>query len=450
VNTVDYIIDLLAGFSVVQSGVVYYGVPENSPPNAKIIIIPFVWNFEVTTLPVVPLQLVDGTPILFGNPEIEYKNNRLIVHADIIVSSFFLLSRYEEILKPNCRDQHGRFCAKDSIIFQQGYGNRPLVDEYGVLLREWLRKVGINIPEEKQGFNKIYLTHDVDIPFRFERLTGMVKQTFKNIFHYHFSAMPLEKFMNEEFDEYNTFSEVVTYDNQFKNTLEMSKTAVNIVYFFISAGSFFNRKYYNFSSRKIERLLTFLKKTDVQFGYHASYEAGSSPQRIFREIIRLNKKLGIKTTLSRHHFLRWSAPDHVTYLERAGITDDFTMSYADAVGFRVGTCRPYRFINPYTGLLTNIVIHPLNIMECTLNNTAYMNLKYEDALRCSQKIINQVYRHNGDLSLLWHNTAFTDLDYQKKLYLAIFNYIKDLIRNNIISTGPGINKKTDAYENTNC
>ena len=31
---------------------------------------------------------------------------------------------------------------------------------------------------------------------------------------------------------------------------------------------------------------------------------------------------------------------------RAGITDDFTMGYADIAGFRLGTCRSVRWINP--------------------------------------------------------------------------------------------------------
>ncbi|MDR1239290.1 MAG: polysaccharide deacetylase family protein [Treponema sp.] len=420
-NTIDYIIDLLAGLPVVQSGVVYYGIPKNSPSHAKIIIIPAVQDFEITALPIVPLQLIAGTPLLFGVPKIEKRDDKLIIHADIIASSFFLLSRYEEILKPECRDQHGRFCAKDSILFQQGYGNRPLVDEYGALLRKWLRDVGVAVSPEQKGFSKIYLTHDVDVPFRFERLTAVCKQYIKNMLHYHYCSSPFKKYMNERLDDCYTFPAIINYDRNCKEKLP--HIPVESIYFLISAGSLFHRRYYHFTSRKIARLIEVLKKSGAVLGLHVSYEAGTDPQKLSNDVKRLTKMLGSFNGFSRHHFLQWREPEDVVYMEQSGITDDFTVSYADAVGFRVGTCHPYRFINPRTKTLTKVVIHPLEIMECTLERAAYMHLKYEDAFEYCKEVINQVYTHNGELVLLWHNTEFLGLNYQEKLYRRVLDYI---------------------------
>jgi hypothetical protein len=420
-NTIDYIINFLAKFSVAQQGIVYYGVPGNSPPDAKIIIIPIVRDLEITTLPVVPLQFVDGTPILFGNPKIDYENGKLVIYADIIASSFFLLSRYEEILKPECRDQHGRFCAKDSVIFQQGYGNSPLVDKYGVLLRKWLREMGVAVPPEQKGFSKIYLTHDVDVPFRFERLITVCKQCIRNAICYHSSKSPLKKFMDEHSDEYYTFPAIIRYDQECKKKLP--HIPIESIYFLISAGSILNRKYYNFTSRKTCRLIKILDESGAILGFHVSYEAGVDPKKIPHEITRLKKILRQYTGFSRHHFLQWREPEDVVYIEQVGITDDFTLSYADAAGFRVGTCRPYRFINPCTKMLTNVVIHPLEIMECTLDRAAYMHLEYEGAFEYCKEVINQVHTHNGELVLLWHNTEFLGLNYQEKLYRRVLDYI---------------------------
>jgi hypothetical protein len=420
---IDYIIDFLSGFSVAQTYVVYYGILESSPPNAKIIIIPAVQDFGITVLPVVPLQSIDGTPLLFGVPKIEKRDDKLVVHADIIASAFFLLSRYEEILKPEYRDQHGRFCAKDSIIFQQGYGNRPLVDEYGALLRKWLRKIGVTVPPERKGFSKIYLTHDVDIPFRFERVITACKQYIKNAIHYNYSKSPLKKFMDEHFDEYYTFPAIINYDWECKKKL--AHIPIESIYFLISAGSVLNRKYYNFISRKTCRLIRALDESGAIIGFHVSYEAGVDPKKISCEVARLKKNLKEYRGFSRHHFLQWREPEDVIYMEQAGITDDFTLSYADTAGFRVGTCRPYRFINPRTKTLTNVIIHPLEIMEGTLDRAAYMHLEYEDAFKYCKEIINQVYMHNGELVLLWHNTEFLGLNYQEKLYKNILDYIAE-------------------------
>jgi len=417
--------NFLARFPVSELGIVHYGNIEDVSNNSKIIIVPAFLNLEITKLPETPFELIDDTPILYGNSKIERQNGKIIVHADIIAASFFMLSRYEEILKPDSRDQHGRFCAKDSIIFQQGYGNRPLVDEYGILFRKWLREVGVNIPHEEKGFSKIYLTHDVDIPFRFESFYMVCKQVIKNILHYNYSSSPLKKYFNVQYDEYFTFDKIVKYDRTLQESLQY--IFVESVYFLITAGSSFNRKYYNFNSQKIKYLINFLKTSNAKLGLHVSYEGGVNPEKIKYEVDQIKKKLGLITLISRHHFLQWREPEDIIFMEKAGITEDFTLSYADSAGFRVGTCHPYRFINPRTKELTNVVIHPLEIMECTLNRPNYMNLDYENALNMCKEIISQIYKHNGELVLLWHNTEFIGLNYQEKLYNAVLEYIKSLV-----------------------
>jgi hypothetical protein len=372
-------------------------------------------------LPVVPLQLIDGVPLLFGDPKIERMDDKLIIYADVIASSFFLLSRYEEILKPVCRDRYGRFLAKDSLVFQQGYGNRPLVDEYGALLRKWLRELGVKVPPEKFFFSKVYLTHDVDVPFRFERFSVVCKQYIKNMLHYNYCKSPLKKYIDERYDDFYTFPVIIAYDRDCKEKLP--HIPVESIYFLISVGSIFNRSYYNFGSRKIARLTKTFDESGAILGFHVSHEAGIDPQKIPDEMTRFTKNLKSYSGFSRHHYLRWREPEDVVYMEQAGITDDFTMSYADAVGFRVGTCRPYRFINPRTKALSNIVIHPLTIMECTLDG--YMHLDYEHAFETCKDIVKRVYECRGELVLLWHNAAFLGSNYQKTLYKHILDYIAE-------------------------
>ena len=419
---ITYIIDFLARFPVSQLGIVHYGSIIDAPNSAKLVIIPVFPELEISSLPEIPFQLLDGTPILFGEQKVERKNGVIIVYADIIASSFFLLSRYEEILKPEGRDIHGRFLAKNSIVFQQGFGTRPLVDEYGLLFRKWLREAGVVVPAEKRGFSKIYLTHDVDVPFRFERLSTVFKQYVKNVINYNYTSSPLKKFFNEQYDDNYTFPRIIEYDKTLRESLH--DIPVESIYFMITAGSFINRKYYNIFSQKINRLINSLNVSGAKIGLHVSYEAGIKPEKIIYEAKRLKDKLGIASIVSRHHFLQWREPQDVVFMEQAGITDDFTLSYADCVGFRVGTCHPYRFINPRTKELTNVTIHSLEIMECTLDR--YMNLDYINALEKCKEIINQVHIHHGELVLLWHNTEFLGLNYQESLYEAVLEYIKSV------------------------
>ncbi|MCL2156452.1 MAG: polysaccharide deacetylase family protein [Methanobrevibacter sp.] len=421
-----YIIDFLSRFPISQTGIVHYGNVDTISDKTRINIIPAFENFEITVLPKIPFEKIENTPILYGKPEIIKRNGVLFVYADIIVSSFFLLSRYEEILKINCRDQHGRFLAKDAIIFQQGYGDRPLVDEYGFLLRKWLREVfttenEIIVPIEKRGFNKISLTHDIDIPFRFERFTVVYKQIIKNILKYNYISSPFKKYLNEQYDNYYTFPKMINYDENLRIALKEIK--IESIYFLITAGSFCNRKYYDLYSKKIDRLINTLKKSGAEIGLHISYEAGIKPEKINCEIEKYKNKIKTDKFISRHHFLSWREPEDVVYIEKEGITDDYSLGYADSIGFRVGTCLPYKFINPRSKKITNIIVHPLEIMEVTLSRQNYMNLDYDNAFIQCKKIIDQTYKNNGEIVLLWHNDSFLDSNYFEKLYKNILEYI---------------------------
>ena len=103
-------------------------------------------------------------------------------------------------------------------------------------------------------------------------------------------------------------------------------------------------------------------------------------------------------------------------MEKGGITEDFTLEYADSVGFRVGTCRPYYFINPKTKEISKILEHPMAIMECSLDRQNYMGLEYDDALRICKDLIDKTYDFCADLVLLFHNPIWSKDNYHGKLY----------------------------------
>jgi len=113
-------------------------------------------------------------------------------------------------------------------------------------------------------------------------------------------------------------------------------------------------------------------------------------------------------------------------LINVGITDDFTLGYADVAGFRLGTCRPVKWINPNTRQLTTLTLHPLTIMDVSLSDKRYMYLNAHEAYEYCIRLINMVESWNGELVLLWHNTSVEDTpqSYHRKLYLDIIKYLK--------------------------
>lgn len=433
-NTIQYIISFLLYEDKALEPYVFYGKKENAINTAKIIIMPCNFFEEseygtIATLPKTPFgKLPDSDiPFLFGESHIEKDvDGKTVLYADLVASAYYMLSRYEEILKPECRDQHGRFLAKDSLIFQQGYGMRPLVDEWGRYLRGLLRQAGIDVPERKRGFRKIYLTHDVDSPFLIYRKDQVIKQWIKNIIHRGMKvARPLYIYNHPEHDPYNTFEKIIIYDNLLKNKYD--KDCVESVYFLIAAGSRKTKAYCDINLEKFQNLIAKLHKSGASLGLHVSYEAGTNPSLIDIEMKKLLKYFNHSVTKSRHHFLRWTEPEHIEQMEGAGITEDFSLEYADSVGFRVGTSRPYYFINPRSQKVTNILAHPMQIMECSLDRPNYMGVDYENAIRLCKQLIDTIYDFNGELVLLFHNPIWSDENYYGQLYEELLTYLSSFV-----------------------
>lgn len=74
----------------------------------------------------------------------------------------FLITRYEEYVNKEDRDQYGRLLGRKSLPYRSGFLMRPIVDEYGKLLRGWLRETGFSVEEPLDEYGHIYLAHDVD------------------------------------------------------------------------------------------------------------------------------------------------------------------------------------------------------------------------------------------------------------------------------------------------
>ena len=164
------------------SGLVGYTSDESLFSGYKVIIMPSGFFDEGVygtsgTKPPLPLMNIEGTPFLFGTPDVEQVGDTIVVHADLVASAYFLLSRYEEILRRDVRDEHGRFPGRESLPQRAGFIDRPVVEEYGKLIRRWLNGSGINIAERDPFIREINLTHDVDVPFSGRSWRSVVRKT---------------------------------------------------------------------------------------------------------------------------------------------------------------------------------------------------------------------------------------------------------------------------------
>lgn len=382
---------------------------------------------EEESIPQVPLKQLDGIPILFGENKVEKRDGYIIVHADIVASTFFLITRYEEIVKRNKRDQHGRFLAKDSILYQANILDRPLVDEYRKLLFKYLKLMGREDTEPQHKFEKVTLTHDIDRPW--EKIS--FKSAIRIMGYYIIKERKpvLWPLLNScgcfILNPYDTFAWLFAIDGKIKKKFGIQS---KIIYFVIAADKSDKLTLSYINDKKTQQLIERINESGAEVGIHLSYAVGNGQSKAIDEMELFEKKTGKRAKCNRNHVLCSREPEDMQKLIDVGITDDYTMGFADMAGFRLGTCRPVNFINPITFEVTDLVLHPMQIMDCTLSNSSYMGLTYEEALSYSKRIIRQVFNNNGELVLLWHNHIFAPKknNWHKKIYENLVDFIVEL------------------------
>lgn len=325
-----------------------------------------------------------------------------------------LLFRQEEIEHRELRDEHGRFIGRMSSRYADGTLCIPLVDE---------QEASMVSP----GFNHVYLTHDIDAPFAwwtFRGALGGMLRTVATSPNIMFNPMLSYFGFAHGLDPYDSFDWIVEQDGRVVSAL--GESLVTPAYFVMAnekSGPHDGNPY--LKSRAVKNLLKKLMASGAEIGLHASYQAGENPRLIAGEKQRLEHVIGREIKWNRNHYLRSKEPEDMTILAETGITDDFTLGYPDVVGFRVGTCRPYKWHDVKSGKETNLTIHPMTIMECTLDMKKYMGLEEESAFMKCKAMIDEVYKYHGDLVLLWHNTSLarSTLTYHRRLYPRVLDYI---------------------------
>lgn len=381
--------------------------------------------------PQIPLAQWRGVPLLFGEPREEWTSDgqTLIIYADIIASAYYLLSRYEEMYRRGERDQHGRFSGRSSLSYRAGFITRPIVDEYAerlrLIIREYqLLEMGVQLEARPQIFHKVNLTHDVDQPYQYRGVKSFARAILRE-------GKPLFEALRLSFgaagrDRYNTFSSLFQANKTLRS--KMPKGLVDTILFLKPPSPHpLDKPSYSLRSSYMRGILLAARRSGAKFGLHCSYRAGLDPDHLSDERLYLQRQLRQNIYSSRHHFLTQREPEDLHILYASGIRHDYTMGYADVAGFRLGTSRPVKFINPNTRSLTELVLHPLTMMDVTLARPDYMALDYEEALRYAKALVDETARHHGELNLLWHNEQFApDVHpWLGKLYFVLLDYIAE-------------------------
>ncbi|MFC3197098.1 polysaccharide deacetylase family protein [Parapedobacter deserti] len=366
-------------------------------------------TFLTESLPFSDINVLFGEAYIVRNDE-----SNISCGIDLFGSIFFMLSRYEEMVVDD-RDSHDRFPSKSSVAYKASFLTRPIVNEYVEILWQLISDPNSRLSRKKQSF-RITLTCDVDWPFNpinenYRLLARKITSNLINSLDFRTSVRNVKEFFNVKkhgwrADSHNTF-------NYLMRLAEKNNTGM--AFYFIcdhTAGQIDGN--YTLDNPMIEKLMLDIHHRGHEIGLHSSYNTYLNQKQTQKEATILTDKLqrlDIKQSHIgvRQHYLRYRTPETITHLDSANLQYDSTLSYADHVGFRCGTCYEYTMYDLKNRAKLKIKERPLIAMETTVISSNYMNLGYTgEAIKTFKHLMKQCYFYKGNFILLWHNSFFHD------------------------------------------
>ena len=338
----------------------------------------------------------------------EVSNSDADLPFDLLAMTFYLVSRYEEYL-PFGKEKFGRFSAKESLAKQAGFLPQPLLNQWSLVLGKMLQEKFPNLEITPPQF-QFQPTLDIDYAWAFQyrgfkrTLIGyggdIVKgrtRTLKKRIQTHFFGKK---------DPYQVFDYLEKIHQQYQ---------VEPTYFFLLGDE---GPYDQNTSHEKVPFQKLIQKLEGKYevGIHPSMrsnlptgQAGNSLIILQKEKKRLEKIIGKAVTKSRQHFLMLKFPDTYRNLLQIGIQEDYTMGYADDVGFRASIATPFPWFDLLENKETELIIHPFQVMDGTLN-FLYLGLSKEEALAKTKEMIKATQAVGGTFCLLWHNSTLSGMD----------------------------------------
>jgi hypothetical protein len=345
--------------------------------------------------PDINIRDYNGFPAFFFSGD-----ERSFLPFDLFSAAFYLITRYEEYL-PHETDKYGRFLPEQSIAFNAGFLDEPLVDRWILHLADLLKKnfPGIEMKPREYTFQP---TIDIDhlFAFRGRGLYRTLGGSFRSLQHGDWRRFSdrfkvISGMKKDPYDVYKFLEEV------------HEPYGLNPFYFLLNASYGGDDNNIALRSGKAAEIVRALDKHG-RAGIHPSLASNHDPGFLLKETEGLASVLGRPVTVSRQHFLLSKFPETFRNLYNMGISDDYSLGYAGMTGFRASTAAPFPFFDLEKNEKTALILHPVSVMDVTLKN--YRTLMPQEANREAASIAKKVKAVNGELVSLWHNESLSEYD----------------------------------------
>lgn len=211
----------------------------------------------------------------------------------------------------------------------------------------------------------------------------------------------LQKIKGKE--PYWTFEEIMRIERKFgvKSTFFFLNETSKIKIFDKKTWRHYGRRY-DFSDRKVAEIIRILHEECWEVGLHGSFYSYNNFDLLKKEKEKLEKVLGVKVVGIRQHNLNLEIPQTWRIHEKLGFEYDTSLGFNDRVGFGGGTCFPFHPVDG--GRTLKLLEIPVAIEDIAL-------FRYKDPWAVCMKMIEEVERKGGVLTVLWHHSVFNELEF---------------------------------------
>ena len=315
---------------------------------------------------------------------------------DLLGSIFWMMSRMEEYGHSD-RDEHGRFPLAASAAGKARLHRIPVCDLWLDHLIEILKREfpGLSPTRKKNAPRSIGVDIDFAWKYRYKPWYRSAAGLSRDLLSFRWQAFwsRTATLLGKQEDPYDCYNPLI----------EMARGRAEIRFFILSGGkSRFDRNH-PISGAAFRKLLSGQLR-DQQIGIHPSYSAYLDQENLDREIRALQDASARMIATSRFHYLRLNIPESYRQLIRAGITEDYSLGYAEDLGFRAGTCHPFHWYDLEAEKPTILMLHPFQAMDRTLKD--YLKLTPAEASEEIRILLDQCEKYGAGLHLIWHNSSF--------------------------------------------
>ncbi len=338
---------------------------------------------------------------------------------DFLAVTFLLVTRYEEyIVDVDLLDGHNRFSAPLSMAQKLGFLRKPLINQWVIEIGRYLVQLFPELEPVLPTY-QFQPTFDIDMPWKYKNkgflrtMGGLAKDMINGNFSEWGNRLKILRGVKLDPD--------FTFDYIFDLHKPLSVQPI----FFLLLGDLAQFDKNPSADNKAFRTFIHLVATRYTVGLHPSYRSNEGLHILEKEKKRFETLTEQTLVRSRQHFLKLRFPETYQRLLSLGVKHDYSMGYADDIGFRASIATPFHWFDLSKNEVTDLWIHPFQVMEVTLRD--YLKLTPVEAVKAVKQLIDDTQIVGGTFTTLWHNSSFSNTEgweNWREVYEQIMAYAK--------------------------